>query len=247
MNIFSTQEQLKDIKKILSGYIRLPFSGENIPGAIMEAVLAKVQDGEVLNTYDFVDVISKKSHRGWQVKSTKEDTPVTWKRAKLPNQDDLIKDSRKGKKGAQALGDAIIDFCNNHAVHSFERYDLSEIGYCRLIIHDSGQITYFEKLLCVRDKPAIFDKTDFLWSWSSPKNSMKKEQLPALHGIHKPSKDKWWAWHGLGENQLHFSGEKAWWPKQSDSHAITFARPSENEKISLERFFEFLSELDSPA
>jgi len=245
MKIFSTQEQLQDIKKILSGYIRLPFSCETIPGAIMEAVLAKVRNGVVLNTYDFVDVINKEDYCGWQVKSTKASTPVTWKRAKLPNQEALIKNSRKGVKGAQALGDAIIDFCNNHVCHSFEQYDLHEIGYSRLVIHDDGQISYFEKLLCVRDNPNIFDKSEFTWKWSSPKKTKKKEQLPALHGIHKPTQKKWWAWHGLGENQLHFSGEKAWWPTDNEDHIITFARPTGNEKVLLEKLFEFLSELDN--
>lgn len=247
MTIFSTDAELQEIKKVLSGYIRLPFSGETIPGATMEAVLAKVRSGEVLNTYDFVDVIKHTSHCGWQVKSTKEDTPVTWKRAKLPNQDELIKASKKSKKGIQVLGDAIIDFCNNHVRRSLTRYDLHEIGYSRLIIRDNGQVTYFEKLLCVRDKPDIFDKAEFSWKWSSPKKTKKKEQLPALHGIHKPSNKKWWAWHGLGENQLHFSGEKAWWPTYGENHIITFTRPSGNEKILIEKLFDFLSELDNTA
>ena len=42
----------------------------------------QLRQGEVLGTYDFVDVIKRGSKCGWQVKSTKESTPVTWKRAK---------------------------------------------------------------------------------------------------------------------------------------------------------------------
>ncbi|MGO9014846.1 MAG: hypothetical protein ACLQF0_07685 [Dissulfurispiraceae bacterium] len=245
MTIFSTPEQLQEIKKILSGYIRLPFSDKTIPGAVMEAVLAKVRNGVVLNTYDFVDVINAVSHCGWQVKSTKEKTPVTWKRAKLPNQDELIKNSHESKEGLQALGDTIIDFCNAHVRHSIELYDLREIGYSRLIVHKNWTITYFEKLLCVSERPDIFAKADFSWKWSIPKKTKKKEQLPALHGTHKTLKKKWWAWHGLGENQLHFSGERAWWPTTSEGQMMTFDSPADNERILLERFVDFLAKLDN--
>lgn len=104
MGIFSTNEQLDLICKILSRYIRLPFSGKTIPGAIMEGVLAHVRDGQVLNTYDFVDVIEPVDRVGWQVKSTKSSTPVTWKRAKIPNAPELIENSRKSLQGLQDLG-----------------------------------------------------------------------------------------------------------------------------------------------
>jgi len=50
----------------------------------MESIFAHVRSANVLNTYDFVDVISTTNQRGWQIKSTKEKPPVTWKRAKLP-------------------------------------------------------------------------------------------------------------------------------------------------------------------
>lgn len=245
MSIFSTADELGKIIKTLSKYIRLPFSGETIPGAVMEAVLASVKNAEVLNTYDFVDVIDVESKVGWQVKATKEKTPVTWKRAKIPNQVELIKASQNSENGLQALGDAIINFCNSHVVHSFETYDLDEIGYCRLIIRQSGEVTYFEKRLCTREKPILFKPADFSWKWSVPKKTKKKEQLPALHGLNIKTGDKWWAWHGLGENQLHFSGEKAWWPNEGDNHMATFNMPSAEDKLSLKEFSDLLSRLDN--
>ncbi len=156
-NIFSTQNQLKKISKILSGYLRLPFSGDSIPGALMENVVGEVCGGEVLNTYDFVDVLNKKEKVGWQVKSTKASTPVTWKRAKIPNSLQLIEASKKDANGLQKLGDAIIKFCNDHALESINKYGLEELGYSRLIVHKDGKITYFEKSLCTKELHKIFN------------------------------------------------------------------------------------------
>lgn len=244
MSIFSTASELNKIKDILTKYIRLPFSGETIPGAVMESVLAKVKNAKVLNTYDFVDVISPSTKSGWQVKSTKESTPVTWKRAKIPNGPALIKASRKNAVGLQNLGNAIINFCNQHVQESLKLYGLDEIGYARLIIHKNGQVTYFEHLLITKTQPLLFKPEDFKWRWSKPKNTKKKEQLPALHGIHRDSNKKWWAWHGLGENQLHFNGESIWWPKKGDSHTVIFNLPSDSEKISLDGFISLLDKID---
>ncbi len=246
MSIYSSQESLNKIKEILTRYLRLPFSNDNIPGAIMEAVLAHARGGEVLNTYDFVDVVDRKNKLGWQVKSTKENTPVTWKRAKIPNAEKLIDESRRSEEGLQKLGDAILAFCNEHVIESIKLYDLKEVGYARLIVHSNGTVTYFERLLCTRESPLLFDPSEFRWQWSTPKKTKKKEQLPALHGIHKPTNKKWWAWHGLGENQLHFSGEKAWWVDVDKStHAIKFELPNSDEKLSLESFLELLESYTS--
>ena len=78
----------------------------------MKVLIALVHQGEVLDTYDFVDVIQRERRIGWQVKSTMEKTPVTWKRAKIANKDALVAASRESTEGLQALGDAIIAFCN---------------------------------------------------------------------------------------------------------------------------------------
>lgn len=246
MSIYSDKNQLSKIESILTRYLRLPFSKETIPGAIMEATLAHIRQGKVLNTYDFVDVIKPKERIGWQVKSTKEKTPVTWKRAKIPNAESLIKQSRQSDAGLQRLGDAILKFCNDHAVESMNQYDLKKIGYARLIVREDKSVTYFEKTLCSTQNPKIFDPNEFLWKWSIPKKTMKKEQLPALHGIHKPTERKWWAWHGLGENQLHFSGEGAWWSSsKSRNHAFTFSMPTDTDRLSFDEFLELLKRFDT--
>ncbi len=244
--IFSTPEQLKQMADILSKYARLPFSGASIPGAVLEGTLAHVRKAEVLQTYDFVDVIRREDRCGWQVKSTLATTPVTWKRAKIPNSVALIAASKKSRKGAQALGDAIIQFCNAHALESFQRYDLQEIGYSRLVIRPNGEVSYFERLLCTRKSPYLFDPANFEWRWSKPKVTKKKEQLRALHGIHRPTGRKFWAWHGLGENQLHFSGEGSWWPSAENPQGITFPFPVGNDRIDVERLIELLASLDVP-
>ena len=69
-SIFSTPAQLKEIAAALCCYMRLPLSPKTIPGAYLEALIAEVHQGEVLDTYDFVDVIHRKRRIGWQVKST---------------------------------------------------------------------------------------------------------------------------------------------------------------------------------
>ena len=199
----------------------------------------------MLNTYDFVDVIHPGNGCGWQVKSTKAETPVTWKRAKIPNASELIEASMHSENGLRELGDAIIGFCNDHASTSLYSYELKEIGYSRLILHKTGHITYFERLLCSQSSPSIFDPAEFAWSWSKPKTTVKKEQLPALHGINLTTGEKWWAWHGLGENQLHFSGESAWWPTEKDANVLSLQLPQDEEKLSFSQLMDLLSSLDT--
>lgn len=245
-SVFSSPQQLKAIAKVLVTYSRMPFASLNIPGAAMEAVLAHVRGGVVLRTYDFVDVVNQSARLGWQIKSTLAKTPVTWKRAKIPNSLELIERSRSSKKGLQQLGGAIIDFCNRHAQESLELYDLKAIGYSRLLIKEDRTAIYFERELCNRERPWVFRPQDFVWKWSEPKSVVKKEQLPALHGYRRDTRQKWFAWHGLGENQLHFSGESAWWPVGRDRHKVEFRLPSESAKLSLEGFVELIAVAVTP-
>jgi hypothetical protein len=230
--LYSNKDELQAIASIVQRYLRLPVATDAIPGALMEAVLAHVRGGKVLPTYDYVDVIKESAKVGWSIKSTKSTTPVTWKRAKIADKERLIAKSRETARGRQRLGDEILGFCNEHACASMEKYGLVAIGYARLLIEPSGKLLYFERELCSRKRPYIFDPGDFEWRWSEPKNTKSKEQLPALHGYHRASGKKWWAWHGLGENQLHFSGESEWWPARNDDHAIAFSMPSESDKLT---------------
>lgn len=233
--VFSTPDQLAQIGLVLACYLRLPVSTDVIPGAFLESVLAHVRGGQVLRTYDFVDVIHPGDRVGWSIKSTKAGSPLTWKRVKIPNKNALIREAQRSQKGAQALGDAILAFCNDHARHSLGRYDLDAIGYARLIASPGGDVRYFERLLCTRDSPEIFDLSDFTWGWSPPKRTRGKEQLPAFCGTHRETGDKWWAWHGQSENQLHFSKETEWWPEADAPHTITFPFPSEGKKLTFAR------------
>ncbi len=105
--LLSDAGQLSEIAKLLQNYVRLPFSPINVPGAILEGILGHVRRAEVLRTYDFVDVMDRHRRIGWQIKSTLAGTPVTWKRAKIPERDRLIRLSERSPEGLQALGDAI--------------------------------------------------------------------------------------------------------------------------------------------
>jgi hypothetical protein len=204
----------------------------------MEGTLAQVRDATRLGRYDFIDVVKETERVGWQVKSTAQSTPVTWKRAKVEGRNDLIRASESGPDGRQALGNTIIDFCNAAVARDFERYEIDHILYSRLIIHANGTATYFEKEIATRQKPQVFKAADFEWHWTEQRTGLKKEQLSAFHGIHKRSGKKWWAWHGRGENQLHFSGESEWWPESSDPHSINFELPTE--RFALDELLEFL-------
>ena len=255
MTIYSNKAQLEKIANYLTAYMRIPyFQDDSIPGKIMEKIISLVRDAKQLSTYDYVDVV-RKNDVGWQVKSTQDSTPLTWKRAKIPDSERLIKESERSDEARQILGDIIIEFCNNHAKERMSLYNLHEIGYSRLIFFSDLSAVYFERLLCTPDKPNIFDKNDYIWHWSEPKkasDSSKKEQLPAFHGVSKKTGKKVFAWHGKGENQLHFSGEKNWWPEvdrppvegvfnySADNHAIAFKLPSK--KVEWDELSLFLNE-----
>jgi hypothetical protein len=239
--VFSTEDEMGQLGALLQNYFRLPFATTSIPGAYAETVLARVRNGEVLNTYDFADVISQDGGYGWQMKSTKVDTPVTWKRAKIPNAVALIQASQESDDGVQALGRAVVEFCNDHVRESMHIYDLREIGYARVLVRPTD-IVYFERLLVADPGQELFNPDDFVWRWSEPKKARKKEQLPALHGINRHSEVKWWAAHLLGENQLHFSGEQVWWPAPDDPHSIVLPRPDESERLEFEEFIGWFAE-----
>ena len=220
--------------------MRLPFFSGAIPGAVMESVFSFVREGKVLRTYDFVDVID--GQVGWQVKSTRAETPVTWKRAKIANAEELISQSFESEGARQALGNAIIDFCNAHASASIDRYSLEQIGYARLVLHQKeGRVDYFERLLCTKQDPRVFRKEEFSWRWTTPKKTQKKEQLRSLIGTRKNGGEKWFAWHGLGENQLHFSGERAWWPQERE-RMYSFELPREDARLSWQEALTTLAE-----
>jgi hypothetical protein len=236
------KDSFKKLAHIISQYLRLPLSDDSIPGAFMEGVLAFIHKAERLNTYDFVDVVDRKQGIGWQVKSTKATTPVTWKRAKIPNAENLIKGSNLNSAGLQKLGDSIINFCNEHAIESINHYGLSEIRYSRLITFDDGRIKYLERKLCDKKNPIIFDPSMYKWKWSIPKITKGKEQLPALHGTDIRTGKKAWAWHGLGENQLHFSGESLWW-EDGVTNSIEFKYPKPEDRLGLEELIALLDKL----
>lgn len=229
-DLFSSADDLDRIQKILTALLRLPLTEHTISGDLMERVFAHVRSAEVLRTYDFVDVIDRQKKIGWQVKSTMAATPVTWIRGKISNRESMISESEKSDKGMKALGASILDYCNDHILHSgFEKYDLDHVGYIRLIVFPDGTLRYFERYLCSRDKPVLFDSKLYSWQWSVQKKAKSKEQLSALHGFFNDQSGepprKHWAWHGRGENQLHFSGEGEWWPNDKDSHSREFKFP----------------------
>ena len=221
------------IARRLASYLRLPFATDTIPGSYAEKVVADHYCGEVLQTYDFVDVVSQEQQIGWQVKCTRAVTTVTWKRVKIVDSAELIRDSDKGNQGAvQKLGDLVLETCNRHAQESMQQYNLNELRYARVIIN-GGRVTYFERLLLDSKEDTLFDPSHFVWTWSSMKHSSQKQQLPALHGTYNGK--KWFAWHGRGENQLHFSGEKEWWPTETDQ-TCTIAIPTGKSKTWDELF-----------
>jgi hypothetical protein len=244
MPILATPDQLQRIHDLIFNYLRLPLGLSTVPGSLMEANLKEVRGGdtEVLHTYDFVDVISRSEKIGWQVKSTNSATPVTWIRGKIANKEELIKNSHASAAGLQELGDTVIDYCNHHIADSFTLYGLEEIGYSRLI-NFGGKFRYFEIPLIKNDGSVLFKPANYEWKWSKQKNTVAKEQKPALHGFHKQTQVKHWAWHGLGENQLHFTGERLWWPDATYACSISFAGPLASQYVSFEALADWLATL----
>lgn len=235
--VFSSRSQLLSICTTLRNYSFLPFASSGIPGAIMEAVLAHVRGASVRQTYEFIDVLDSINRIAWQVKSTKFDTPLTWKRAKITDSSTLITQSENDPHKQQLLGDMIIDFCNGNIMESMENHNLDAIGYSRLIIHKDGLVEYFERLLCTSAMPYVFDKRQFVWEWGFEYPEGKKERLRSLQGRDITTGDKWWSWHGRGENQLHFNGERFWWPSNGGhGQSVRFRRPSFTERMGFTDF-----------
>lgn len=236
--IFSSATDLNRIQRILTALLKLPLTDRTISGDLMERVFAHVRNAEVLSTYDFVDIVDRNQRIGWQVKSTMDSTPVTWIRGKISNRAERISQSEQTEDGLKHLGGDILKYCNDHIWNTgFLKYNLEHIGYIRLIVFPNGRLRYFERYLCSRDCPILFASEDYTWKWSKQKNVKTKEQLPALHGYFCKQNGemtrKHWAWHGKGENQLHFLGEKEWWPEPNDSHCQEFSFPSEG-KLSFD-------------
>lgn len=225
-------------------YQLCPFSKDSLPGAVLQHILSSARGDTVLDTYDFVDNISLCKKIGWQVKSTKSSTPVTWKRAKIPNKAALIANSKLGSSGCRKLGNAIIEFCNHHAEESIAKYNLDELRLARLVIFTDEKALYYERVLCTKSNPKIFDPDSYDWSWSAQKTTTAgaKEQLPALHG-HDKAGLKSWAWHGLGENQLHFVGEQRWWPSTASPSAphVRFDLPDPAGRLGWAEFTDALA------
>lgn len=171
--ILSTNEEIKLIEKVILGYLRLPFSPNSIPGSIMEHVLGHVRNADVLNTYDFVDVVDRNKNIGWQVKSRKSSTPVTWKRAKITNRESLILDSESSDEGLDKLGAAVMGVCNDHLTESISKYNLTKIGYIDLILH-SNKIEYIECEMPQENLRELFKPSDFKWKWSIERKKGKK-------------------------------------------------------------------------
>lgn len=210
----------------------------------MEAVLAYVRGASVRRTYEFIDVLDSINSMAWQVKSTRFDTPLTWKRAKITDSASLIVESENDPYKQQLLGNMIIDFCNRNIMESMQVHNLDTIGYSRLIIHNDCEVEYFERLLCTRSTPYVFDPRQFAWKWGFEHPEGKKERLRSLQGYDVVTGDKWWSWHGRGENQLHFNGERYWWPSNGgQGQSVQFKFPSFTDRMSFDEFNNMFSNI----
>lgn len=218
----------------LTTYTRIPFIEENaIPGNIMENAVSIARNGTQLPCYGFIDVIN--DNIGWQVKSSRKKSPLTWGQVKAPS--NLLQ-----SKDAIALGNHLINSINESSIAAMEKFNLETIGYARLIVYPNNHAVYFEKELSNRTNPIIFNPKTYLWSWSNCTRKSNKETKPSLVGINTITGMREFSWHCLSGSQLHFDAEYQWWPKikipkseddvifSSKHHAISFMLPSK--KIS---------------
>ena len=249
MDSFSTPEQLERIKQTLCSYHMLPFSGTRIPGDVLEGVLAHVRGGDLLGKYDFVDVLQRSEGVGWQVKSTRHRSPLTWMRADFRRRSELVaeadaeRDEGRKRELVQALGDSVIEYANASIRDSFTKYGLQQVMFCHLVLMPENRAMYYEKLLAVEGEEELFRATDFMLSWREPRPGRANrnadpddpgaaEQLPSLRGRHVPTDQDWFAWYGRKGGQLHFLlEEKIWWPPESGAHRIDFDLPAERFKM----------------
>jgi len=175
-----------------------------------------VRHGRPTRSKDFADVVA--SSNGWQVKRGYAQTTMTWKRIAVAETDaEMVRESRTDPIARQLLGNHIIARCNGHLWESFKIHGLQAMGYCRLIV-DGRMACYFERELCTNNTTPLFQHEDFEWIWSN---------RSVLHGKHRNSGERWFGWNGVrSDNQLHFVGERCWWPTDDD-HSIRFSIPDE--------------------
>jgi len=217
--LLSSRQELEDIADLVRISFRLPLDG----GFDLEDIVAHVRGGKTTKSRDFVDVVLTVT--GFQIKSALDATPITWKRIRIRHGIRLIQESRCDASICQQIGDSVIAASNTHMADSFEKYGLDEIGYGRLILDSYGTAVYFERLLCTR-KSTLFAPADFRWELAKR----------ALHGVHRETGETWFRWNGDdSDNQLHFVGERRWWPSDDDPHCIRFGLPA---AMSLEEFLE---------
>ena len=195
----------------IQAYSRLPFYRNSVPGDVLESIIAEAYNGSSSGSYSFVDVIA--GQRGYQVKCALSTTPVTWKRVKLPNKNKLLENS-----SPQQLGDMVIDFCNANVQAGFDKHpEMQEIIYSRLVhFKKDNEAAYFERPLCTRANPVLFNKQDYIWSW----NTFTCQTSAALVGTDLKG-TKVFSWYGQGENQLHFHGEALWHPASYDKFKMS--------------------------
>lgn len=206
---------LDDLGRYIKAYQSLPFFDGSVPGKILETLVAFAFQGRVLNTLDFVDVVSGKV--GWQVKSIKAGSDVTWKRVTIANPEFLLELSYEEPA---FLGRYLIDICNDHIFDSFVKYGLEDIRYIKAEIHPSN-VVLVEKSIVTNDSIVAFDHDDFYWHWTEPKHRNNKELLPSFSGFHKETNSKWFSWNGLGDNQFRFTYEKVWAMEGAVSKSIS--------------------------
>jgi hypothetical protein len=236
--IYSDQPTLQRIALLLRRYHRLPFvSSGIIAGTVVENVLEQARSLERLGRYDFVDVVSRELRYGLQVKSSKQTSPLTWQRAKVPNSGELREASKKFESAQQELGTKILDYINSHVAKDLETYKLDEIGYARLVVGRDSAF-YFERRLLDRDHPVLFNPSDFHWRWAEDRKATK-EQRGSLSAYDRAG-TKWFSWHS--ENQLHFINERVWWPQPGDPTRIDF--PLNEPKIDLATLMRWLDDVE---
>ena len=241
MGIYSSKEELEKIANAIIKYFNAPFSRENVPGPVLEEIIEECKGWPALGGIDFVDNLSPNGNCGVQCKSGSTRRwsleknkwlfrQRPWGRITIPlSKRILIDESYINPILLQELGDSVIDTFNDKIKFSIEKYNLDEIGYIGLVFNPNSTFQYYERSICLRNNPILFDKKDFRWEWSIPK---KETDSPVLKGINIKTNQVWVRWKAHGDTQLDFMGAEFW--VTDDSLRLTFTAKNDGKDYYLD-------------
>lgn len=222
-------KHIRELRKHIRVYSRLPHSNKILSGKVLEKVFADAVDGHASDDNSFVDVI--KDTTGWQLKSTMQGTNhLVWGRVKLEDKYDRIVKACESYESRDELGADLLETCNEKARVSMEKHGIDDLRYMHIKFLKGNEVVVTE--VALGDSDQIFDPEGFYWEWADPVNNSG-----ALIGFHLETGEEWFRWYGQNENHFHLTNEAAWIEEMSlHTSVYEFQTISTGNRLPLDLF-----------